>query len=91
MPYPTDRELLTQARAAGYTWAAFARMLSEEFDVEPGGYMGYKLRLAIQEWLTPDNATVWNRKSLGVPPPDMPEEGVEVFNTQPAIWCRQSS
>ena len=78
MKPPTDRELAMRAREAGYTPSAFAMLLSEEFAIRVGDYIGYKNRLAIQEWLTEEGARHWNRRASGEAPPNMP--GIEVFS-----------
>ena len=80
MPVPTDTELATRAREAGYTPPAFAMLLQEEFSIRVGDYIGYRDRMAIQEWLTEEGARHWNRRAGGEAPPDMP--GVEVFDRQ---------
>ena len=80
MQPPTDTELAPMAREAGYTPPAFAMLLQEEFAIRVGDYIGYKNRLAIQEWLTEEGARHWNRRAGGEAPPDMP--GVDVFENQ---------
>ena len=89
MKLPPDSELRRDAYAKGYTPEGYNRLLLF-VGVMPGdGYIPIMKRLAIMDALTEEQARVFNRQAAGQSPPDMPKQGIKVFDHQSAIPDRQ--
>ena len=80
MKLPTDSELFDEALHVGYTPSGYRRLLLFVGVMPSDGYISPMKRLAIMEALTEEQADVFNRQAAGQKPPDMPMDGVEVFN-----------
>ena len=95
MKLPTDDQLRAGAIEASYTPEGYNRLLLF-VGVMPGdGYIPVMKRLAILDALTEppilaaEQARVFNRQAAGQSPPDMPKQGIKVFDHQSAIPDRQ--